>query len=71
MTQESREPDLTEAQARRREKLARELRANLARRKGQARARRAGEADARPEGLPASEPRDQVEPEEPRRVPDA
>jgi len=35
----------------RKERLARQLRANLARRKAQARAKRAGEADQRPEGL--------------------
>jgi len=38
----------------RKERLARQLRANLARRKAQARAKRAGEADARPEGLGAA-----------------
>lgn len=35
----------------RKERLAKQLRANLARRKAQARAKRAGEADERPDGL--------------------
>lgn len=35
----------------RKDRLARQLRANLARRKAQARAKRAGEADERPDGL--------------------
>lgn len=35
----------------RKERLAKQLRANLARRKAQARAKRAGEADDRPDGL--------------------
>jgi hypothetical protein len=42
------------AEARRKARLAEELRANLQRRKAQARSRRTGEADQRPEGLGAA-----------------
>jgi hypothetical protein len=38
----------------RKERLARQLRANLARRKAQARAKRSGDADMRPDGLAAT-----------------
>jgi hypothetical protein len=38
----------------RKERLAKQLRANLARRKAQARAKRSGDADMRPDGLAAT-----------------
>ncbi|TKT74189.1 hypothetical protein [Aquamicrobium sp. LC103] len=40
-----------DARDEKKERLARQLRANLQRRKAQSRSRRTGEADSRPEGL--------------------
>ena len=56
----------TSVTAKKKTRLAEELRANLARRKAQTRARRAGEADLRDEGIEASEssPADHKNPDE-------
>ena len=51
-------PRPDEAGARRKARLAEQLRANLQRRKAQARSRRAGEADQRADGLTPADPGD-------------